>query len=320
MNQHGLPRAPMAAASTAGHKQRFSRAPLVAALAVLALLIVPAAAQAHTSSADVTCTQTVIHFTFFHPSGTHNGGLNEPHYVVTRNGATVVDAQASFSDDDDDVTVPLQLFNGDVVKVETYWAETETRDRHSQPLTTIKTYTASQCGERPPQTCENTPSLCPPPPTCANTPSLCPPAPVYDCQGNVLPPGTTPPTCPPPTSSTPATVTPVVPASGTLPETVLSGRARLNGPSGCVKRAFRATVRGRSIASVVFFVDGKLVKRYSRGGNSFSIKVKPRGLGFGRHRIVARVRFDADSGTRARRIPLTFQRCARQVVQPRFTG
>jgi hypothetical protein len=123
-----------------------------------------------------------------------------------------------------------------------------------------------------------------------------------------------------PTAGTAPTTTPNLSAGGTLPETSRSGRARLRGPSGCVKRAFRATVRGRSIASVAFYVDGKLVKRFSRRGSSFSIKVKPQRYGLGRHRIVARVRFSADSGTRARRLPLTFRRCARQVVEPRFTG
>jgi hypothetical protein len=110
------------------------------------------------------------------------------------------------------------------------------------------------------------------------------------------------------------------PAGGTLPETVLSGRARLRGPSGCVKQAFRARVTGRSITSVAFYVDGKLVKRFTANRSSYSIKVRPGRMGIGRHRIVARVKFLAASGTDARNLPLTFRRCARQVVTPRFTG
>ncbi len=54
------------------------------------------------------------------------------------------------------------------------------------------------------------------------------------------------------------------PSGGVLPETIASGIARLRGPSGCVKQAFTARVSGRSIASVAFFVDGKLVKRLNR--------------------------------------------------------
>jgi hypothetical protein len=110
------------------------------------------------------------------------------------------------------------------------------------------------------------------------------------------------------------------PAGGVLPETVLSGRARLSGPSGCVKRAFRARVTGRSITSVAFYVDGKLVKRFTANRSSYSIKVKPSGLGFGRHRIIARVKFVRASGTEARNLPLTFRRCARAQVTPQFTG
>jgi hypothetical protein len=105
-----------------------------------------------------------------------------------------------------------------------------------------------------------------------------------------------------------------------LPEVVLSGRARLRGPSGCVHRAFHATVRGRSISSVRFFVDGRLVKRLRGQRASYSVTVRPSRLGFGRHRVVARVRFVSGSGTTPRRLRLTFRRCARQTLTPRFTG
>jgi uncharacterized repeat protein (TIGR01451 family) len=105
-----------------------------------------------------------------------------------------------------------------------------------------------------------------------------------------------------------------------LPETILSGRAQLRGPSGCVHRAFHARVNGRRIASVRFYVDGKLVKTIDERRTSYSVKVRPRGLGFGRHRVVAQVRFVASSETSPRALRLTFRRCARQVVSPRFTG
>jgi hypothetical protein len=94
----------------------------------------------------------------------------------------------------------------------------------------------------------------------------------------------------------------------------------LRGPSGCIKQAFRARVIGRSIAAVSFFVDGKRVKRLTGERSVYAVKIRPKNYGFARHRVVARVRFTADSGTAARRLPLTFRRCARQTVQPRFTG
>jgi hypothetical protein len=138
-----------------------------------------------------------------------------------------------------------------------------------------------------------------------------------------VPPPGTPPGTPP--GDTPPVVTPNVvppaatPDGGVLPESIVSGRARLRGPSGCVKQAFRARVRGRSIASVTFFVDGRKVKKVRRGG-TFSLKVNPARYGLGRHKIVAVVRFTAASETKARRLPLTFRRCAQGAVAPRFTG
>jgi hypothetical protein len=101
------------------------------------------------------------------------------------------------------------------------------------------------------------------------------------------------------------------------------GSARLRGPSGCVKRTFRATVRGQRIAQVTFFLDGKRYKRFTNAageGTKFTVKINPKGRGFGVHRVTARVKFAADSGTKTRTLRLSFQRCKKQVVKPRFTG
>jgi hypothetical protein len=144
-----------------------------------------------------------------------------------------------------------------------------------------------------------------------------------DTHTYTVPPPTTPPTDNPPTTTPPSSTpndTPVTPPSGgVLPEEIVSGRAALRGPSGCVRKAFKARVAGRSIASVTFFVDGRRVKRVARGG-AFTLKVKPKRYGLGRHKIVAVVRFTAESGTKSRRLPLTFRRCAQGAVAPRFTG
>jgi hypothetical protein len=73
---------------------------------------------------------------------------------------------------------------------------------------------------------------------------------------------------------------------------------------------------------VTFFVDGKRFKRLTAptSGNRFTVRINPRGRGFGVHRVTARVQFETASGTRARTLRLSFQRCKRQVVRPRFTG
>jgi hypothetical protein len=134
----------------------------------------------------------------------------------------------------------------------------------------------------------------------------------------VPPPGVNPPPTTP-QGTTPPVVTPPD-DSGVLPETIVSGRAALRGPSGCVKQAFRARVSGRSIASVTFFVDGRKIRTIRGQRGVYAIKVRPGRYGFGRHKIVARVEFTAASKTAARRLQLTFRRCAQGAVAPRFTG
>jgi hypothetical protein len=106
-----------------------------------------------------------------------------------------------------------------------------------------------------------------------------------------------------------------------LPEEIVSGTARLGGPSGCVKTAFNATVRGRKIASVTFYVDGAKLKRVVAKSSQrvFRVKVRP-GDVLGVHRVTARVVFKASSRTKARTLRLSFRRCVRQVVTPQFTG
>ena len=94
----------------------------------------------------------------------------------------------------------------------------------------------------------------------------------------------------------------------------------LRGPGGCVRQAFRARVSGRSIAAVAFYVDGKLVKNMTGERAVYRLKVRPGRFGFGRHKLIARVTFATGSGTQARRLPLTFRRCAQDAVAPRFTG
>jgi hypothetical protein len=111
--------------------------------------------------------------------------------------------------------------------------------------------------------------------------------------------------------------------SAVLPETIVNGTARLRGPSGCVKGKFKATVRGSRISRVTFFVDGKRFKRLTAPtgeGSRFTVRINPKGRGFGVHRVTARVEFVEASQTKTRTLRLSFQRCKKQVVKPRFTG
>lgn len=123
---------------------------------------------------------------------------------------------------------------------------------------------------------------------------------------------------------TPPTVVPptVVPGQiQVLGEQAVSGRAALSGASGCTSRAFNATVRGRQIRRVTFYVDGRRLKVVNAraGRTRYTARVSPAGRRFGVHRVTARVVFVRESGTRARTLVLAFQRCGRQAA-PVFTG
>jgi hypothetical protein len=105
-------------------------------------------------------------------------------------------------------------------------------------------------------------------------------------------------------------------------EKITPGTARLLGRTGCVARAFQARVRGSKIARVVFVLDGKRLKSVSKpnSAGSYAVRVNPRSLRLGVHRLVATVTFQKGSGTKAKRLRLSFQRCARALQEPRFTG
>ncbi|MFP5369739.1 MAG: hypothetical protein ACLGI3_03195, partial [Actinomycetes bacterium] len=108
-----------------------------------------------------------------------------------------------------------------------------------------------------------------------------------------------------------------------LPDAVISGAARLRAPSGCTNRSFTARVTGRRIKSVVWRVDGRVVARFaSRTGEATrtSYRVVPKRYRRGVHRLTARVTYNPAARTAAKTMRMTFQRCARQTVAPRFTG
>jgi len=113
----------------------------------------------------------------------------------------------------------------------------------------------------------------------------------------------------------------VLEAQAVLAAEIIPGSSRLSGPSGCVRKPFKAVVRGTRIARVTFFRDGKRIKTMTAkpGQRKFVLRVKP-SRAPGVHRITARVQFEAGSGTKTRTLRLSYQRCVRQVVRPRFTG
>jgi hypothetical protein len=120
-----------------------------------------------------------------------------------------------------------------------------------------------------------------------------------------------------------APATPVdQPGQIVLGERVIAPTSRLLAPSGCVGRTFSARVRGTQIARVVFYVDGKRVKTVTKRNKRgvYAVRINPRRMRVGVHRIVVRVRYRASSPVRSKTLRGSFQRCARQLVSPRFTG
>jgi hypothetical protein len=157
----------------------------------------------------------------------------------------------------------------------------------------------------------NPPPPSPPPPP-PSPPTALPPPP---------PPPTAPPPCvPPPGPAAPGQeiCAPVVGPSSAPPP----GTAQISGRTGCATQNFNVTVTGQQIRRVVFTLDGRTVRTLTKpnSGARWVLPVRPGRLARGTHRIIARTTFTAASRTRTRSLRVVFQRCARVVSAPRFTG
>jgi hypothetical protein len=137
-------------------------------------------------------------------------------------------------------------------------------------------------------------------------------------------PPVTPPTPPTPTTAASSSPAPPAPQIAVSPVRVRPGSARLRGPSGCpTTSAVAATVTGRRIVKVTFYVDNKKVKtltRPNRKGGQWVLPMNVRRFAFGTHRVRARIEFARSSQTRARTLRLSFNRCRPASVTPKFTG
>jgi len=126
-------------------------------------------------------------------------------------------------------------------------------------------------------------------------------------------PGTTPPSNP---TRGPANNAPAASTSTLLTR---NGTARLRRSRRSTSReGFTATVRGRQLKRVVFWLDGKRVA--TRSGSPFKMRVPARP---GKHRLTARVTFK--DATRAKTLKLRYRISASALLQPRggpsrFTG
>ena len=107
-----------------------------------------------------------------------------------------------------------------------------------------------------------------------------------------------------------------------LGERVTPGSAQLVAPTGCVARAFNARVRGQGIVKVVITLDGKKIKTLKKpdAAGRFQVRIDPGRLKIGIHRIVATVTFGASTKKAPKKFRISFQRCAKKLAAPRFTG
>jgi hypothetical protein len=100
---------------------------------------------------------------------------------------------------------------------------------------------------------------------------------------------------------------------------VASGRAVLATPSRCQTGTYRVTVRGRSMRSVAFYVNGRRVRTVSvpRGRTTVTVRLGSKAKV---HRVRARVTYVASARTRARDLRATILRCSPASARPTFTG
>jgi hypothetical protein len=125
----------------------------------------------------------------------------------------------------------------------------------------------------------------------------------------------------PPTPVVPVTTQPKIKVS---PARVKPGSAKLAGPSGCPRTsAVAATVTGRQIVKVTFYVDGKKVKTLTKAnkkGGRWVLPLNVKRLAFGAHRVQAKVQFAKSSQTKAKTLRFSFDRCHAAAARPKFTG
>jgi len=129
---------------------------------------------------------------------------------------------------------------------------------------------------------------------------------------------------------TPASASGTAPTSGQPPQIAVSpvrvrpGTATLRGPSGCpTTSAVAATVSGRRIVKVTFYVDNKKVKTLThpnKSGGRWVLPMNVKRFAFGAHRVQARIEFARSSQTRSRTLRMSFSRCRPASVKPKFTG
>ncbi len=118
--------------------------------------------------------------------------------------------------------------------------------------------------------------------------------------------------------------------NGASPKTgVLASKSAipaLNGPHGCVRAAFKASVKSTGVKSVGFYMDKhklKTMTAHSARHGRISITIDPTKLSVGAHRLLAKITMaPAAAGAKARQATRSMNvvRCSSAVLTPHFTG
>ena len=123
--------------------------------------------------------------------------------------------------------------------------------------------------------------------------------------------------------TTPGTTPGKTPQSAVSPAQARPGSATLHGPKGCpTSNVVAATVSGKRIAKVTFYVDNKKVKTLTKPNKAghWTLSVAMRKVAYGSHRVHAKVEFVKSSGTPSKTLRLAFTRCGASNAKPQFTG
>ncbi len=113
------------------------------------------------------------------------------------------------------------------------------------------------------------------------------------------------------------------PAGAVSPSAVVSGLGRLTGTVGCAASRYAvASVSGRQIRRVVFFVNGRRARTLAtpNAGASYRLRLATRSLRYGTYRVGALITFVPQAQTQPTTLTLQFSRCRPRLVRPTFAG
>lgn len=308
------------------------------AVAVVLVLVLPSAGDAHTAQATATCGSVTITWSNFTPAGhgnEGNGGKNSPSWTLTFTPAsggspTTLTNQppVSFSGSGTTLVVSIPPVNGSVTG-STSWTSAQTTNGISGSMTTTSPIVIDNCPTTT-TTTTSSPTSSTTSSTVTTTQSTSTSATSATTTSSTVTTPTTSVTTTPTTATTPsATVSANTTAAGTAPASAVLGS---NTKVPCVDTHktvtfsrsktgnVMATVTGTQVKRVAFYVDGRWVKTLSKanlGSHGYRYTVTVSKLRYGMHRVsvtyVGACASHAAATRFARNVPA-------RAVAPSFTG